>query len=236
MEVKMLHLYYDLMNLYGEYGNVEILKKHLEDQGCTVLVDKKTLNEGKNLLEYDFIYIGCGTEKNQKVMLDDIFKVKDELVNAIEAEVPILLTGNSYEILGKTIGENEALGIFPFITDFSNDRITTDVICTSEVFKNKIVGFINTLSEIKENDLALFDIEYSTKNIEHDGVIYKNLIGTHLIGPLLIRNPEILDFFIKKIISRKDKDFTIKNVEYKDEQEGYKLVLRELENRKKLQK
>ena len=45
MEIRVLHWYYDIMNLYGEYGNVKILEKHLKDQGLKVVVDKKTVNE-----------------------------------------------------------------------------------------------------------------------------------------------------------------------------------------------
>ena len=69
--MKLLHLYYDLMNLYGEYGNVVVLKKHLEDQGFDVSVDKKTINEEINFEEYDFVYCGSGTEKNELFVLDD---------------------------------------------------------------------------------------------------------------------------------------------------------------------
>ena len=45
MQVKLLHLYYDIMNLYGDYGNVVVLKKYLEDQGASVILDKKTDGE-----------------------------------------------------------------------------------------------------------------------------------------------------------------------------------------------
>ena len=93
MEIKLLHLYYDIMNLYGEYGNIKILEQHLKDQGCEVIVDKKTINEDINFEQYDFVYIGSGTEKNQEIILKDIMeKHKDELKNAIEQEKVILLT------------------------------------------------------------------------------------------------------------------------------------------------
>ena len=38
--MRILHLYPDLMNLYGDYGNIAVLKKHLEDQGEKVTVEK----------------------------------------------------------------------------------------------------------------------------------------------------------------------------------------------------
>lgn len=101
-----------------------------------------------------------------------------------------------------------------------------------------MVGFINTMSSIKNNNQPLFKIEWGDKykDAETEGITYKNLIGTHLIGPLLERNPEILKLLIEKICNKKDKEFKLKNIEYLDEQEGYELVLKELEARKEVKK
>ncbi len=83
MEIKILHLYHDIMNLYGEYGNVKIIEHHIKDQGFDVIVDKKTIGDEINFNDYDFIYMGCGTEKNQKVILQDIMSKKDDFLNSI---------------------------------------------------------------------------------------------------------------------------------------------------------
>ena len=234
MEIKILHLYWDIMNLYGEYGNIKVLEKHLKDQGFEVVVNKKSIGEEKNFDDYDFIYIGCGTEKNQKVVLEDLLKEKESFLNAIENEKVILLTGNSFEILGKQIDEEKALEVLNFVTEHIDKRITTDAICISEKFKEKVVGFINTSSVIKENDNPLFKYDYNTKNLESDGILYKNVIGTHLIGPLLIRNPEILKYIVVKLCTKKDENFEYKDIKYIEEEEGYKLVLSELEKRKSM--
>ena len=234
MEIKLLHLYYDIMNLYGEYGNIKILEQHLKDQGFEVIVDKKSISETKDFKQYDFIYMGCGTERNQATILQDILSEKEDLKNFIEEGKTILLTGNSFEILGKSIDGKPALGFFEFLTEHQEKRETPDVICTSEILENKVVGFINTMSIIKNNDKPLFKIEWnseSSKVDEPEGIIYKNLMGTHLIGPLLIRNPEILKMIIEKICEAKDENFEYKEIEYVDEQKGYELVLKELQER-----
>lgn len=235
MEIKLLHLYYDIMNLYGEYGNIKILQKHLEDQGANVIVDKKTINEEINFEEYDFIYIGSGTEKNQEVILEDIKRNhKENFIKAIENNKVMLLTGNSYEILGKDIAGQEALGILNFETERTEKRITADIIAKSKILKNKVVGFVNNMSSIKNNDNPLFEIEFGegeSATSKFEGVTYKNVIGTHLIGPLLIRNPEILKMLVDKICRQKDENFEYKEIEYAEEEKAYELVLKELENR-----
>jgi len=237
MEIKLLHLYYDIMNLYGEYGNIKILEQHLKDQGFEVIVDKKSIGETKDFKQYDFIYMGCGTERNQETILKDILAEKEELKSFIEEGKTVLLTGNSFEILGKSIDGKPALEFFEFETEHTKNRETADVICTSKNLKNKVVGFINTMSIIKNNDKPLLKIEWnseSSKVDEPEGIIYKNLMGTHLIGPLLIRNPEVLRMIIEKICKSKDEKYKYKEIQYEDEQKGYKLVLKELEGRIKM--
>jgi len=236
MQIKLLHLYYDIMNLYGEYGNIKILEKHLKDQGFEVLVDKKTIGDIKNLEQYDFVYIGCGTEKNQKAILEDIKTEKEELKKIIEDGKVVLLTGNSFEILGKSIDGKQALEILDFETEILKDRITTDIICKTDMLESKVVGFVNTMSKVKNNENPLFKIEWKAENIikdEEEGIVYKNLIGTHLIGPILVRNPEMLKVIIEKICMQKDEKFKYKEINYQDEQKGYKLVLKELDDREK---
>ena len=181
--------------------------------------------------------MGCGTERNQEAILKDILAEKEELKSFIEDGKTVLLTGNSYEILGKSIDGKPALGFFGFETEHQEKRETPDVICTSDILENKVVGFINTMSVIKNNDKPLFKIEWNSecdKKDEPDGITYKNLLGTHLIGPLLIRNPEILKMIIEKICKQKDENFKYKEIEYEDEQKGYELVLKELQERVKL--
>ena len=164
MEIKLLHLYYDIMNLYGEYGNLKILEQHLKDQGFEVKIDKKTINEEKNFDQYDFIYMGSGTERNQEVVLEDIRKDIDSLKKYIEEGKVVLFTGNSYEILGKSINNNPALNIFDFEVENTKNRITTDVICSSSVLQNKVVGFVNNMSKIKNNNNVFLNVDWEEGN------------------------------------------------------------------------
>lgn len=61
--MKILHLYHDIMNLYGEYANVSALERMLEKSGVKFTTDRLTLFDNADLGDYDFIYIGSGTEK-----------------------------------------------------------------------------------------------------------------------------------------------------------------------------
>lgn len=214
-------------------GNVSILSKHLNDQKIDVTLEKKTIGEEINFKDYDFIFIGSGTEKNLEVVIQDFRNRKIEIEEYINMDKILLMTGNSFEMLGKKIDNIDGLGIFDFEVQREKERETSDVIYNSKYFKNKIVGFVNKMTKIYHNMNPLFEVEFGigeNENNDYEGIKYKNLYGTHVSGPILVRNPEILNEFVK-IISQKQK-IKYKNIDYKNEDEGYNLVLKELEKRK----
>lgn len=232
MEIKILHLYNDLMNLYGEYANLIFLKKYLEICNIDVKIDTASIEDKKEFDKYDLIYMGCGTEKNLLFALEDLKKDKNELLEYIENGGFALFTGNAYEIFGKKINDIEALALLDFKTRNIEKRITTDVIFKSKLIDENIVGFINNSSIIDSNNTPLFEVVFSEENIgETEGIYYKNLFGTHITGPFLMRNPYFLKYLIKELCKTKFKDFEFIDKDYELLLESYDLVLEELTNR-----
>lgn len=235
MAIKMLHLYHDIMNLYGDYGNIVILKKHLEDQGLHVILEKKTIGDAIRFEDYQFIFVGSGTEKNLNVVLEDLRRYQEELKNYVEKGGILLATGNSFEMFGNKLDANEGLKIFDFEVKREKDRITSDIIYESKYFQNKIVGFVNKQTKLYHNMNPLFKVVFGVGENEkndYEGVKYKNFYGTHVSGPILVRNPEILGSFVMNIGKKGNNSFKPKKVSYTNEVEGYELVLQELMMRK----
>lgn len=142
MEIYILHLYYDILNLYGEYGNVVIMKKHLENQGFIVHIERKTIGDEINFSKYQFIYVGCGTEKNLKVVLKDIKRHINQIRTAIEKNIVFLATGNSYEMFGRKVDKEEGLNIFDFETIGLNNRIVSNVIYLLNGEEDKVANCV----------------------------------------------------------------------------------------------
>ena len=82
--IKILHLFPNLMNLYGEYANLTVLEKHLKDQGLKVKIDKKDIHSSIVLDNYNMIYMGSGTERNQKIAMEELKKYSEELKKFVE--------------------------------------------------------------------------------------------------------------------------------------------------------
>lgn len=217
MKLVIGHLYNDLMNLYGEIGNIKALKYQLEQQGIKVEIKNLSINDNINFDELDIIYMGSGTEDNRLLVLEDILKYKKDIKKAIEENKTFLITGNALSLFGKSLNDQnnntkEALNIFNFEQTNSKDRIVKEITTHSNLIKEDIYGFMNHSDIISKHDNYLFD---------NEGICYKKFYGTHIIGPLLIRNPEFLKYLIKQIITSKDKNFKIKKIDTSLEKKAY---------------
>ena len=93
-EIRILHLYHDLMNLYGAWGNTAILMRAIEARGYTAVIDKKSVGDDVDFSLYSFIHIGCGTERSLRACKRDITRHREAFVERIEAGAFVLATGN----------------------------------------------------------------------------------------------------------------------------------------------
>ncbi len=202
MELKLLHLYDDVMNLYGEYANVSVLARYLSDLGCTVSVDTLSLYEEKDISGYDFYYMGSGTERRQRLALTQLVKYRAALNAACDAGKVMLFTGNSFELLGKKITdadgtEFDGLRLASFETVESKRRITGDCLASFDGFDDVLVGFINKCSRITGVEQPLFRLKMGFGNDADrgaEGFRKNNCFGTHLTGPILVKNPAMLRY------------------------------------------
>jgi len=228
MVIYIAHLYYDLMNLYGEIGNVKVLLDTIEKQGIKVVIDRLSIGDKIDFNKYDFIYIGSGTEENQLIVLKDIIRYKNKVKEYIENNKYILSTGNSCELFGKSIydGKNKhtALGIFDYNAKKINNRIVGDIIVNSSIINNKIIGFQNQGSNIFENNNTMFDIVLGNEN-KNEGINYNNFYGTYILGPILVRNPKFNEYIVNGLIKSKYNDFKLKKINNKFDNEAYKQYL-----------
>ena len=202
--IKILHLYYDLMNLYGENANSKVLVKELEKQGLKVQVDFKSLEDDININDYDFIYIGSGSYESLLIAKEDIKKYEKDLKKYIDDNKFILATGNSLDLF-----EN----ILNFKSKHIDFRIVGEQVFTTKLIDKLVIGFQNRDTVIYDvNEDYLFEVNKGTgyePNINKEGIIKNNFYGTYLLGPILIRNPYFLEYLIKKLLESK-------NIEYKE--------------------
>lgn len=220
--INIAHLYFDLLNLYGENGNVRYLKEKLEEQDLKVNIDKVSLNSKIHFDKYDIFYIGSGSETNFKLVLEDLKQYKDEIKNAINKKKFFISTGNSLDLFGKKIllnngQELRGLGIFNYESYEVSERIIGEQLYYSNDIEKKIIGFQNRQTILKNFQSNLFNVLAGTgfdKDKNTEGFRNKNFIATYLIGPLLVRNPYFTDYLIKQLMTQLKQKYTEKDFDY----------------------
>ena len=174
--------------------------------------------------------MGPGTESKQLSALNDLLKHREEIREYLEHDKVLLFTGNAMELLGTSIDDKEALGILDFKTTITEKRYTGDVIMNNDEL-GKVVGFINKSSLIEGGEgYRLFTYDFKDNNLvdnDYEGWRFHNGFGTHISGPVLVKNPCFMDLIIKLLSGDR-----YKKINYHYEDEAYRITLEELEKRK----
>ncbi|MDD4563209.1 MAG: glutamine amidotransferase, partial [Syntrophomonadaceae bacterium] len=215
-EFRIAYMYPHLMNLYGDRGNLLCLQKRLHWYGHQAYIKEVSFENKLDYHNIDMIYMGGGSDREVKLIYQDLISREADLKEAIENGFPMLFIDSAYQLLGQAYMDNEenimgGLGFFKFSTRKAKNRLTGNIILNSSITGKEvtIVGFENHYgcTYFEDENLQPFGevIKGFGNNGEdgYEGLSYKNLIGTCLHGPLLPKNPEIADFFIKAMVERR---------------------------------
>ena len=216
-ELNILELYPKDMNIYGDSGNVLVLKKRAEKRNISVNILSYNIGDSfpKNV---DIVVAGGGQDSGQEKVNKDLLKIKDKLKKLAENYTPMLLICGSYQLFGNYFRTNEGkvlkgIGILNAYTEATNERMVGNIITESVPF-GEIIGYENHSGKtILEGDtLPLGLVKLGAGNNGEDnteGARYKNVIGTYLHGSLLPKNLRIADFLISEAMAKKyPDDFT----------------------------
>ncbi len=222
-ELNILYLYPDILELYGDYGNIQVLKYRLEKRGIKAIVTPYSIGDAiPNFKDYDLVFAGGGADQEQSILAKDLIKYKDNIKDAIDQGVFFLLICGAYQLFGKYYKGVEGniipgLDIFPYYTEAINDRkkrcignVVIDVDLNGK--GTKVIGFGNHGGQTYDITTPFGKVLFGNGNKfgdDNEGFFLKNVIATYLHGPLLSKNPELADYIIKYCLDRKYNEDTI---------------------------
>ena len=214
MELNICHLYPDLLNVYGDMGNILILKYRAEARGINVNIINVSLNDKFNKDDYDIVFFGGGQDYEQSIVSDDLKALKrDSIKDYIEEEKVLLAICGGYQLLGNYYttpdGEKlEGLKILDIYTEAGDTRFIGNTVIFNEYLNQTYVGFENHSGRtfLGEGLQPLGKCISGFGNNGKDGFegcIYKNTIGTYFHGSLLSKNPELADRLLTLALNKK---------------------------------
>lgn len=213
--LKICHIYPDVLNLYGDTGNILALQYRLKQRGISVSVDKLMVNDKLENTDYDIYFIGGGQDFEQDVLLKDASVNKSSAIkDAIESNKVFLAICGGYQVLGKyyKTWDNKRMdfiGALDVYTIGNKDRMIGNFMY--ELIDhpgNRIVGFENHSGKTYLGDSVkpLGKIIYGKGNNGEDGyegARYKNVFATYSHGPLLPKNPYFCDLLLETALKNK---------------------------------
>ena len=215
-KIKICHLYGNLLNTYGDVGNVMAFAHEARKNGYEVEIVTVSIGDKFYSADYDFVFFGGGQDYEQRIVQTDLLEKKDELKKYIDNGGVFLAICGGYQLLGQYYFDAynkkiEGLNIFNHYTE-NQDKGTrfTGKIKIKDAINNKVYeGFENHggITHLSDDQKPFgFVIEGNGNNgsDKTEGFRYKNTIGTYLHGPVLARNEELCKDLLNISISNKN--------------------------------
>ena len=216
MELKICHMYPDVLNLYGDRGDITSFVRRLNWRGIEAPVTRLPIGSRANLAQFDLIFIGGGQDFEQQVLLEDLHRGKDrEIRAAVEDGVTFLTICGGYQMLGSYYETYDGqrcdfIGALDLYTVGSPERMIGNYSfqCAAESGGSVVVGFENHSGRtwLGSGVQPLGRVLSGHGNNGQDGTEgarYKNVFGTYSHGPLLPKNPALCDHILLTALQRK---------------------------------
>lgn len=215
MIINICHLYGNLLNTYGDVGNIMALKYFAQKKGHEVNIEVVSLKDEFDYRKYDFVFFGGGQDYEQSIVEKDLESKKENLIKYIENNGLFLAICGGYQLMGQYYydaynNKIEGLKIFDYYTkNQENGNRFVGNIEIKDLQNGEIYyGFENHggITILNDKNKAFASVVSGNGNNGEDlteGFRYKNTFASYLHGPLLARNENLANTFIKIIESNK---------------------------------
>lgn len=241
MNLKILWMYHDLMDLYGDKGNAEVLRRRAEKRGIEVQLDTCTIGEEKNIDEYDLFFLGGGADKEQNLIFADLLQRKQSIQTAMDHKTAFLLICGGYQLFGQYYKDQdgnviEGLKFFDYYTVAGNrderciGNIAVETTMDGKTFK--AVGFENHGGQTKNVSTPFAKVLSGHGNEMHsgyEGFMNEQVLATYMHGPLLPKNPDIADAILKRALKKRYSEVTLEPLDDTIEYQAQNVMLERLQ-------
>ncbi|TMF27805.1 MAG: glutamine amidotransferase [Chloroflexi bacterium] len=210
-------LYPDLMNIYGDRGNILTLLRRAEWHGFEASVVELGRGAATQMDEVDVFFFGGGQDREQALIYDDLREFKQaSLQQAVANGAQVLAVCGGYQLLGHyyQTGDGErydGIGLIDVRTEAGKKRFIGDVVVLSAIdglTPSTLVGFENhsgrTFLGPNARPLGKVLKGHGNNGSDHqEGCVQGGVIGTYMHGSLLPKNPHLADHLIAGALRRR---------------------------------
>jgi CobQ-like glutamine amidotransferase family enzyme len=214
-------LYHDLMNIYGDRGNILTLLKRAEWRGYDARLIELGRGTTKRMDEVDVFFFGGGQDREQALVYEDLLEHKQPpLERAVQAGAAVLAVCGGYQLLGHYYQTAEGerfpgIGLIDVKTEAGKKRFIGDVVVDIghelHLTPTTLVGFENhsgrTFLGPKAKPIGTVRLGFGNNGSDGtEGCLQGGVVGTYLHGSLLPKNPHLADHLIRAALRRRGVD------------------------------
>ena len=212
--LRLAHLYPDVMNIYGDRGNVIALRFRCETRGIGFELTDVNVGDPFDPSQFDLVLMGGGQDREQRRIASDLEARGPALKAAIEDGLPALAVCGGFQLFGHRYVDHDGgvipgIGVFDLETRHPGplaDRCIGDVVLATDL--GEVVGFENHggRTYLAEGQPAFGVVSRGFGNNAADGgegARFRNAFGTYLHGSLLPKNPALADELIRLALERR---------------------------------
>jgi CobQ-like glutamine amidotransferase family enzyme len=214
--IRLIHLYPDLMSVYGDRGNVLTLVRRAEWRGIPISVREVSLDDTLEPSDADLIFFGGGQDREQAVVSPDFLRHNGSAVReAVEDGAALLSVCGGYQLLGEsytTVDGQElpGAGLFDVRSVPGPRRHIGNVLVETDLdgARRTLVGFENYSGRtyLGPGVRPLGRVIVGAGNNGEDGTegaVHLGAIGCYLHGSLLPKNPWVADRLLAQALSHR---------------------------------
>jgi len=217
LALTLVHLYPNLMNLYGDRGNIVCLLQRAAWRGIVLTLETVTLGEHLKPDTTDMLFMGGGQDAQQCLIADDLIRKQANPIRDAVAQGAVMLgICGGYQLMGHGYTPHEGrplqgLSLMDVNTVAGSTRMIGNVVIERllpDGTTMTVVGFENHsgVTTLGPSVAPLGRVRVGSGNNGQDGTegaVVGNLYGTYLHGSLLPKNPQLADELLIKALQRR---------------------------------
>jgi CobQ-like glutamine amidotransferase family enzyme len=226
MDVRITHLYPDLMSIYGDRGNVLTLAQRARWRGITAEVRELEAGELLDPDWADLYFFGGGQDVGQDVVSRDLEGSNgDALRRSLEGGAAALSVCGGYQLLGREYVPAEGpsipgLGVLDVTTRAGSKRFVNNLL--AEAPQGTLIGFENhsgrTYLGPAARPLGTVLVGHGNNGEDKtEGAVQGKIVGTYCHGSVLPKNPWLADLLLTWALQRRHGPVTLEPLDDSEE-------------------
>ena len=138
MKLTIGHLYPDLLNLYGDRGNIQCLMKRCQWRGIEAETIAYEIDDTIDFSNLDIVLLGGGSDREQMLVCEKLKTIQKDFKAYVEDNGVVIAICGGYQLLGKYYkteqGMITGLDLVDMYTEQEEGRLISNIVLQSDLF------------------------------------------------------------------------------------------------------